>query len=121
MNDLNAGDLTIKVEEKNTDVYISWLGKSREREPGAVINPYIEGIISDLEGKKLIMDFVKLEYMNSSTVPSIIKMFKLLDTRKIQTKVLYNKSSNWQSASFKALSTIAQSLKCITVDGITNT
>ncbi|MDY6933875.1 MAG: hypothetical protein SVZ03_06590 [Spirochaetota bacterium] len=118
MKELISGDLVIKVEDNEKSVVISWFGKSRERDPGAVINPYFDEIIDNFDGAELTIDFLKLEYMNSSTVPSIIKLFKLLDTREIPTRVIYDKNSGWQCASFKALDTIAQSLNSVTVEGI---
>jgi hypothetical protein len=118
MRDLNSGDLHINVEEKNNRIVMKWLGKSRERDPGAMLYPYFNEIINEIKEIDLTIDFSELEYMNSSTVPPILKLFKLLDTRKIHTKILYDSRSGWQCASFKALSTIAETLDNVIVEGL---
>lgn len=41
MRDLNSGDLHIKIELKNNLTIMKWLGKSRERDPGAMLYPYV--------------------------------------------------------------------------------
>ena len=117
MRDLNVGGLVIKLEKKGGNVVMSWLGKSRERDPAALLNPYFDEIASEVEGSKITVDFINLEYMNSSTVPPIIQFVKRLDTLNVITNVYYDKSSEWQSASFKALGTISQGLKNINIEG----
>ncbi|MCU0289939.1 MAG: hypothetical protein MUF15_26555 [Acidobacteria bacterium] len=118
MRDLNSGDLHICVESKNNIIIMKWLGKSRERDPGAMLYPYFNEVISEINEGDLVIDFHELEYMNSSTVPPILKLFKLLDTRKIKTKILYDSRSGWQCASFKALGTIAETLDYVEVEGL---
>ncbi len=118
MDNLNFGDLVINIEEVNERVVMKWLGKSRDREPSLMLNQYFNDIINDIIDKELTIDFSELEYMNSSTIPSIIKLFKLLDLRNINTKILYDDQSIWQNASFKALSTISKSMDNVNVEGI---
>ncbi len=118
MRDLDSGDLQINIEEKNEKVVMKWLGKSRDRDPGLLLYPYFNDVINEMNNKELIIDFIKLEYMNSSTVPPILKLFKLLEEHNITTQILYDSQSGWQCASFKALSTIADTLKNVNIDGV---
>ena len=78
MRDLNSGDLHINVGLKSNKIVMKWLGKSRERDPGAMLYPYFNEIINEIKEGDLTIDFSELEYMNSSTVPPILKLFKLL-------------------------------------------
>jgi len=116
MSNFKEGSLEIIFTEggKNN---ITWIGKSEDRDPSAVLNPYLEGLIEKIKGKELEIDFQKLEYMNSSTVPPVIGFIKLLNSENITSVVYYDKNSKWQSASFKALETIACTLKSITIEG----
>jgi len=107
-------EITLNESDKIT---MCWLGRSDSREPSAVLNPYINSVIEELGGKKIEVDFSKLEYMNSSTVPPIIQMLKSLNTKGINTVIYYDKNSKWQAASFKALETIANSMSTIEVVG----
>lgn len=116
MENLKEGTLEITVND-GEKLIMEWLGRSESREPSAVLNPYLKKIIDNASGKEIEVDFANLEYMNSSTVPPIIQMIKELDTKGIPTSIYYNKDSKWQAASFKALETIASSLKNIEVMG----
>ena len=116
MENLKEGSLEIAINN-GEKVRMAWLGRSENREPGAVLNPYLTKIINAISSKELEVDFSKLDYMNSSTVPPIIQMIKTLDLKAIPTKILYNKDSKWQAASFKALETISKSMKHIEVVG----
>ncbi len=116
MANLKEGELEITIRGGRKGL-ITWKGRSESREPSAVLNPYLKKEIEGLSCSELEVDFTKLNYMNSSTVPPIIQMVKNLNTKGISTKVYYDKSLRWQVASFKALETISRSLKNIDVLG----
>jgi anti-anti-sigma regulatory factor len=116
MKNLKDESLSIEIDDSDK-ITMSWLGRSENREPASFLNPYIAEIIDAISGKELIVDFSKLEYMNSSTVPPIIHMIKNLNTKGIATKIFYDKDSKWQAASFKALETISKAMNCIEVAG----
>ncbi len=117
MNNLKEGNLDITINTDKGNTVISWIGKSDDRDPSSILNPYFSGLIPQLKGKPVIIDFVKLEYMNSSTVPPIISFIKDLESNSINSKIFYDKNSKWQSASFKALETIAKTFQFISVEG----
>lgn len=116
MENLIADSLQILVKE-GAETVIQWQGTSTAREPASIINPYIDKIVPYLKNKKVRIDFTKLRYMNSSTVTPIIRLIRLFDTEGIKTTVVYDKTSKWQQASFKALETLAQMLGNIDVFG----
>ena len=116
MEKFAEGALEISMET-NGSVKMTWLGRSENRDPALLLNPYLSKIIDAIEGKKMEIDFTRFEYMNSSTVPPIIQMVKSLETKGISTKVIYNKDSKWQEASFKALQVITTKMKHIEVIG----
>jgi len=116
MTNFKDGNLEIKIQEGPTN-NMSWVGKSESRDPSAILNPYFEGILDDLKGKELNIEFTNLEYMNSSTVPPIIQLIKNLNSNEIKSVIYYNKDSKWQAASFKALETIVRSMDYVDVIG----
>lgn len=118
MESLTAGNLTIEIAEKPERIVMKWLGKSDERDPSALISPFLDEIGKQIDSRSILVEFQKLEYMNSSTVPPIIQFMKNLSDLKIETTFTYDKSSNWQAASFKALETISRSLNSVKVEGI---
>ncbi len=117
MNDLEAGELTIKVEE-GPKTLIEWIGISNERDPAKALNPYVDYLLASITNEEVIVDFQKLEYMNSSTVSPIVRLIKLLDKKGIQTLVRYNKSLKWQQTNFRAFDAIARMLKHTVVKGV---
>jgi hypothetical protein len=118
MNGLKVDNFEIKVLEQNDLVKLQWLGRSELRNPAEVLNPYLDSIVTKLKGKNIVVDYSKLEYMNSSTVPPIIKFIKSCNQNELNTKVHFDKNSEWQNASFKPLQTVCMVLKNVVVEGI---
>lgn len=116
MNNFKEGKLEIVIETGEKHV-LHWKGKSEDRDPAALLVPYINGIIDSLKGKEVEVNFLTLEYMNSSTVPPIIHLVKSLNEQNIKSTIIYDANSKWQSASFKALETITKTLNTISVIG----
>ena len=116
MGNLKHDNLEITFEEGSKNL-ITWKGISDHRDPYVIINSYFEEIMGQLKGKDLEVDFVNLKYMNSSTVTPIIQLIKDLNNNGIKTSVFYDKNSNWQLASFKALETISTTLDNIQIIG----
>lgn len=116
MKNYNNDNMEIAIETGDINKLI-WKGKSIDRDPSSTLNPYLSGLMDDLKGKKLEVDFSELEYMNSSTVPPIIELAKNLDKNKIESVISYNSSSSWQAASFKALETIVLKMENVEVKG----
>ena len=102
-----------------TPTLVTWRGVSQFKDPSSILRPFVEELSDKLEGKSVIVDFTELEYMSSSTVPSIIYMCKIFDRKNIDTVVRYNKSSVWQTATFKGLKTLSGSLKRLKVESVT--
>jgi len=116
MSNFKEGNLEITLEQNNGNI-MKWLGRSDDRDPSALLNPYIDGVIDTLKGKDLEIQFGQLEYMNSSTVPPIIQLIKKLNNSEIKSVITYDKDSKWQAASFKALETIVRTMDFVDVVG----
>ena len=69
-------------------------------------------------GYEVVIEFNGLQYMNSSTVPPIIQLIKLLNENEVETLITYSKEAKWQLASFKALEKLSLLMEHITVKGI---
>ncbi len=107
--------MKINIRQTASGVIMSWVGQSKERNPAQILTPYLDSLIDDLKGRHLTIEYSKLEYMNSSTVPPIILFLKKLNANGIKTAVTYNTLSKWQRASFKALETLALMMDNVTV------
>lgn len=97
--------LTIEVEENQGTHNFVWTGKSIDRNPGSFITPIlVNGLKRGLDaGKRVVMDFRKLEYMNSSTITPIIKLLDRAKRGKNQITIIYDNTLKWQELSFSAM------------------
>ncbi|MCP4111429.1 MAG: hypothetical protein GY749_38855 [Desulfobacteraceae bacterium] len=117
MKNFDNGALKIVLRKEGNDIIMSWIGQSDERNPAALLNPYLDSVIRDFQGKGVTIEYETLEYMNSLTVPSIIQFLKKLDINGISTVVTYDAESKWQRASFKAIETLSLMMRNIRVKG----
>jgi hypothetical protein len=106
---LTAGDLSIAVEEGPT-LLLNWLGKSNDRQPNKVLEPFFDKVLDAAATKKLAveMHFEKLEYFNSSTISSLIQMIQKARTKAVRLVIQYNATIRWQKLSFDALRVFAK-------------
>ncbi len=98
--------LTLEKIVDEPSITIRFIGKSNERNPSKFIYPILsdaleQGIDSN---KGIILDFMDLEYMNSSTITPILKILdKVKREEKYRVAIVYRQSLRWQDLSFSAL------------------
>ncbi len=99
------GLLIIEVLEEEEHITAIWLGKSVEREPGKIITPILVRLVRKCseKGKRLILDFRSLAYMNSSTITPIIKILERAKRGSTKVTVMYHVTLKWQDLIFSAL------------------
>jgi hypothetical protein len=95
-------------------------GKSIDRNPSAVLDPYFSDVVEEMKKKKLQLsiDFTTLQYMNSSTVSPVINFIRKLEENAVKSVVLYDSKLKWQMASFKALETIIRNFQNVSLKGL---
>lgn len=109
------GDLKLEVR----DTTVTLTGRSTARDPGTFLGPILTNLFKQASaaGKTAVLDFRKLEYMNSSTITPVIRL--LHEAKKNGGKVLitYDGKSRWQDLSFSALTIFATEDKRIEIRG----
>ncbi|MCJ7540619.1 MAG: hypothetical protein MUO88_13250 [Desulfobacterales bacterium] len=97
--------LKIEVIEKDDSIEIKWTGKSTNRSPSKFITPILVNVlkVSSEHDKRIVLDFRKLDYMNSSTITPVIKVLERAKKGKTQVSVIYSKALKWQDLNFSAL------------------
>lgn len=118
MKNLKSGNLEISLTKKEQTLRMKWLGRSDEQNPQEKLSPFAESVVNTLGEPEVEIEFRELEYMNSSTVPSIIYLLKSLNAKGVDVRCYYDKESDWQSASFRALETLAEALPHIRIEGL---
>jgi len=98
--------LTLEKIVDEPSITIRFIGKSNERNPSKFIYPILSDALDQgtSGNKDIILDFMELEYMNSSTITPILK---ILDKAKrgedYRVTIVYRQSLKWQDLSFSAL------------------
>ena len=113
--------LKIDVEEGNDSIVTEWTGKSVDRNPNKFITPILVNILkkSGDVNKRIVLDFRKLDYMNSSTITPIIKVLERAKRGKVRVTVLYQKALKWQDLSFTALEIFQTRDNRVKIKGLT--
>src|SRR5262245_45065820 len=101
--------LRIEVFRSESKATIVWSGVSDGRNPGAQLNGVLQRMVDELEGCKVTVDFRRLQYMNSSTVPPIINLIKRLNARAVHSLILFSEV-DWQRTQLRCMQTIARAL-----------
>jgi hypothetical protein len=112
--------LKIEIQENGDSITTYWTGKSIDRNPSQFINPILVDLVnrSSEENKRIVLDFQKLDYMNSSTITPLIKILERANKGKINVSVQYNKRLKWQDLSFSALKIFQTKDKRVEIRGI---
>jgi hypothetical protein len=116
------GLLQIELIENTNSITLVWTGKSTHRKPSEFISPILAETIrrSNASKKRIIMDFRRLEYMNSSTITPIIKILERAKRGATEITLLYNKSLKWQDLSFSALEIFETQDSKVEIKGVEN-
>jgi hypothetical protein len=103
---LTAGDLTIDVAPATDAALLcTWKGRSNDRQPGKVLNPYFESLLAEAAAAKIALEmrFEGLDHFNSSTITVLIRLIQNARTRSVPLIFVYAAELKWQRLSFEAL------------------
>jgi hypothetical protein len=108
--------LCIRVVRSGDNGQMLWSGHSDSRMPHVFLDPIVRRVVEVMVGATLTIDFRGLEYMNSSTVSSILNLLKALDRAKVETVAIFA-NSDWQATHLRCMRTVTRALRNITVEG----
>ena len=94
--------IEITINEPDKEFILNWYGKVTDRSPDTVLTPYFNSIIeaSDSMKHSVILNFTKMDYLNSSTINCIIMLIRKLSAKNVKSKLIYSRSINWQALAF---------------------
>jgi len=118
---LYANDmLKIQVKDDADSIQMEWTGRSVDRDPGKFITPILVESLRNTshDGKRVLLDFRKLEYMNSSTITPIIKALERAKRGTTRLTVLYDVALKWQDLAFSALEIFQTADKRVEIKGL---
>lgn len=97
--------LHLEVITDEQAITVKFFGKSILRDPNEFVMPILLGILSEANESKsrVVLDFQKLDYMNSSTLTPVIKVMERARVGDGKMTLVYKQSLRWQDISFSAL------------------
>lgn len=113
MNNIKDENFELKILDEDNVKKMLWIGELRVSEPAKFLKPYFEKIITNFSSNSLIVDFCKLDFLNSEGVTSIVRFIRDLEGKKIKTTMHYSSSSTWQPSAFKIMGTLIKDFKYI--------
>lgn len=117
MESLITEEFAVNVKD-NDPVIIHWTGRSRDLNPSALLDRYLEELITNLLDKDVVVDFTEMDSLNSSTIPPILSFLTGLEKKRIRTTVRYAGDVYWQKASFKPLSVLTRDFQFVTIQPV---
>ena len=114
------GALKIEVKVNNDTINVNWTGKSIDRKPDKFISPILVNVfkLCSTDDKRIIFDFCKLDYMNSSTITPIIKILERAKRGTGKITIHYDGTLKWQDLNFSALGIFQTQDQRIEIKGI---
>lgn len=113
-------ELTLVLFETPEEVRLEWQGLSMARNPGQFLSPLLSRALDrGLQREKpLVLDFQRLEYLNSSTLSPVIRILDQARRGHGRVRVVYNKELKWQRLSFTGLDIFRTQDARIDVQGV---
>jgi hypothetical protein len=109
---LRAGSLVIEAEDApgRGFMVLNWQGKSSDRNPEKVLEPFFLQALSEAQQRKLGMEmhFEKLVHFNSSTIGYLIQLIQETRRRGVSLVLVFDHALMWQKLSFDALRVFAK-------------
>lgn len=121
---MSAGDRTFEMEglrvqvlDQGDSVRIVWHGVSETQDPELGIGQFLKDLLPSLAGKKVVVDFRDLDYMNSATTLTVLQLIRELSARELETELRYSTGAEWQRIAFRSLKTVTQTLPRVHIIG----
>lgn len=105
MDSLRERDLSIQVHQTDDVIVLDWHGKSVDRQPQRILEPFFARLLDTASEKalRIEMRFEHLLHFNSSTIGCLIQAFQDAGSRDLKLLVTYDEKLAWQRLSFDAL------------------
>lgn len=106
LNDLVAGDLTLRLEESTPQqLVIRWHGKANARRPGEVLRPFFDQLMHEATrtSRTVAFHFEQAAHVNSSTIALTMQLVHRMDAANIPLLITYDADLKWQRMTFGAL------------------
>ncbi|HNZ27014.1 MAG TPA: hypothetical protein PLG34_10780 [Spirochaetota bacterium] len=110
IEDFTSEDINIKIEDFDGGIRVAFIGNIDSQDPDSSLMPFFDRINSKIienDIKQIELDFLKLNFMNSSGIKVIVKWAQLSlilpEHKSYKFRILANSRVSWQVNSLKFL------------------
>lgn len=116
MSSYEAEGLRITAVPDHNGLKICFFGRSDQRQPATIMNPWFEDLLPMLTNQHVHVDFCPFEYMNSSSFMPIFQFLQEAANSATALLVTYDNSKDWQRLSFSSLTALASGWNNFTIE-----
>lgn len=110
------GKLAVEVSLAQEEYGLRWRGVCDFRDANEALSPVLNTIIHALRGRRLVLDFRPLSFMNSASVIPLLVLVKAICNKGGAVHLIYNAELPWQRSQASSMHAIAQGLKRLTIE-----
>lgn len=110
------GKLTVEVWIAQDECGLSWRGVCDFSDANEALQPVLKTLMQSLRGRRLVLDFRPLGFMNSAAVIPLLVLVKTICNKGGPVHLIYNAELPWQRSQASSMHAIAQGLKRLTIE-----
>jgi hypothetical protein len=110
-----ADNFSIEPSRSAVALLLTWRGELTLQDPGAQIGPFLDGCLQGAGGRRVILDFTAMGFMNSSSLVPIIACVKRAAEMNLSCELRYNKAVGWQRVSYNSMTVLCKRTPKVTV------
>lgn len=103
--------MRVSVVDHEQQVIISWRGVFDALNPHQTLGEFLWKQHEALRHKDVLIDFSKMEFLNSATLSVMLRFVKELDAIIQKLTLKFNTAESWQMVSFRCMKAISRTLK----------
>lgn len=103
--------MRVSLVDYERQVLISWRGVFDALNPNQTLGEFLWKQQEGLRNRDVLIDFSKMEFLNSTTLAVMLRFVKELDAIILKLTLRFNTAESWQMVSFRCMKAISRTLK----------
>ncbi len=103
--------MRVSVVDYERQVLIIWRGVFDALNPNQTLGEFLWKQQEGLRNRDVLVDFSKMEFLNSTTLAVMLRFVKELDAIILKLTLKFNTAESWQMVSFRCMKAISRTLK----------
>lgn len=112
---LTLNNFSISQSMTSVDLILMWQGEMTLRDPGVQLTPFLDRCIAQSESRRIVMDFTRVTFMNSSSLVPILAFIKKLGAEGRALELRYNEAIGWQRVSYQSMTILCKKVPLVKI------